>query len=166
MRFTFLLLFLLGCQGDVWHVDKHFTYEQAQSIRQAAEDWQIAVGVPIDLVFGSTVDLRALETRNVIVAEISTDKGAMEFAGADVLGIYSNHWAHGRIMIYVDELTELPHFHTVITHELGHSLGLPHTLDPHAVMYPAPYLWPQYPNNSDRSLFCAKHPGWGLPCPR
>lgn len=171
MRLALVLaLSLAACAApDYISVDQRFTPQEAHLIRQAAENWEIATGARIDLVFGERVDTDMSGRTSTLIRTSSRDTTVGEHPLA--AGITSRTLLSTRIALFMDVIDQAATersegsndmFLFVVTHEFGHYLlGSGHIRDPKAVMRPSISTGPLLHciTVADTEYYCGKTDG-------
>lgn len=150
-----------------FHGDVDFSVSERADTEAAMRNWKEATGgaacmnVTWDLDFSKISSIVEHQHDNVILrvsGESEMVQGLDEEVQATVLGLALPHGgvhSHEPIRLFLvhDRLTGAGKFVGVVTHELGHTLGLQHTRDTWSLMYPA-YRGQVCISRSDLSEFC------------
>ncbi len=149
----------------IMHGDKDFTEAERAGLLEAAKIWRAQSGglaqitIVFDLDFNDDVILELLKDESKIIRGDSTMDAVKEEdcaiaqsvglpcdfpVGPKVLawvvpggGIHNYYDVQPSMMVVIDRMPDHKFLVQVITHELGHILGVPHINDTKAIMYPS-----------------------------
>ncbi|ETN76266.1 Matrixin [Necator americanus] len=131
-------------ERDFQKIDKNIDYLYCQPLRatlhRAFQEWSAVSNVRFEEVADKSADI-------VIGFERGKHQDDFPFDGKDGIVAHAFYPRDGRLHFDADEDWSLNSATGTAVHEIGHLLGLEHSVDPRAVMYPA-----KRPYNSDFTL--------------
>ena len=131
---------LEGCVGpEAYYVDSRFTVDEEADIRAAAKMWSEATGgaLNFDLIFGHRVDI--LETKRNAIVKVGARAAFNRFpsiASKTAAAFYheGNSFESSLVVVIADQI-EPALLRAAVAHEMGHSFGLQHVPEEHALMH-------------------------------
>ena len=132
--------FLESCVGSqAYYVDNRFTADEEVAIRAAAGMWREATGgaLNFDLIFGQRVDI--LETdRNAIVkvgARAAFNRYPWMASETRAAFYHQGNALESSLVVIIADRIEPALLRPAVAHEMGHSFGLQHVPEEHALMH-------------------------------
>ncbi len=146
------------------YVDRSFNNTEIELIVEASWEWAIATDqrVIYDIVVLPTEHIPV--QNSIILNKINEDNIMIVLLDHDnkniTLGYYDDRMGIPYIGIVLGRIRTYKEFKTVILHELGHSLGLPHNESDegmHTLMYPLVNFESDYITKIDADNYCKIH---------
>ncbi|KAK6743216.1 hypothetical protein RB195_010463 [Necator americanus] len=131
---------LLTWRIDTSNIKKEDEYVVRATLHRAFQEWSAVSNVRFEEVADKSADI-------VIGFERGKHQDDFPFDGKDGIVAHAFYPRDGRLHFDADEDWSLNSATGTAVHEIGHLLGLEHSVDPRAVMYPA-----KRPYNSDFTL--------------
>jgi hypothetical protein len=131
---------LQGCIGSkAYAVDSRFTAEEEADIRAAASMWSEATGgaLNFDLIFGQRVDI--IETERNAIVKVGARAAFHRFPGlaskTRAAFYHPGNSLESSLVVVITDQIEPALLRAAVAHEIGHSFGLQHVPEEHALMH-------------------------------
>lgn len=126
--------------------DTEFTDDQLVLFQSAIDSWREATHGRANIVLrgrtnaACTSDEVGSEDTPVLYACGPNDSKLKDVEKENSEPVLSGFADTGHVALVIDRLTTDRMFHATSLHELGHFVGLPHSQDPHSLMYPTNHV--------------------------
>lgn len=144
------------------YVDSEFTEEEFMIIQEAADEWAQETNnlATFDVYYGIEDGLYNKikhDPNSLLVVKSNSEtplvKSLDKLIKGEVLGFFLKELEVQSILLVNDRMLGDHYYKAVVIHEMGHSIGLPHTRDEESIMYRSMnYVY--YLTKSDIRWFC------------